>query len=279
MHPFPLGKEMIHFIGWRVCLKKVSAQWGNSFFLFVSHFFSPSPVPIGCASEGSHLYTCLKTILCLALKVLTYQCLKGRNVWEITVRILQLRKKNGDSCAWCTRGEPSTLVCLQLMCDGFPKRHELPQRESGYWVSWERNEVRLGNMWCVAGFVVYSLYSWSSESQSCELRVQMMLWIDRKHAYHCNNIDLQIMMVGFFGGRTEGSNCTISGRESRGIPEIGCKEAFKEHLAIIITNPSCVPSAYRELMAEEYISNHLKAGNICGRGTGLLESFILTEGL
>lgn len=45
------------------------------------------------------------------------------------MRILQLRRKNDDSCAWCTRGEPSTLVCLVLMSDGFLKKHELSQRE------------------------------------------------------------------------------------------------------------------------------------------------------
>lgn len=54
-------------------------------------------------------------------------------------------------------------------------------------------------------------------------------------------------MVGFFFGGGGGGEVIVkivSGRECRGISEIGCKEAFKEHPAAMISNPSCVPSAY-----------------------------------
>lgn len=57
------------------------------------------------------------------------------------------------------------------------------------------------------------------------------------------NIDLQITVVGFLGGG-ELNVQRVSGRECRGITEVGGKEAFEEHPAVIITNHSCVPSAY-----------------------------------
>lgn len=59
--------------------------------------------------------------------------------------------------------------------------------------------------------------------------------------------------------------------------KLGAKRLLRSTLLSLLPILAAFPLLTWELMVEKYISNQLKAGNICGRGTSLLESFGLTQ--
>lgn len=186
--PIPIWGRDSRVYQFKVLLKGACNSLKSSMRFWISRFSLPVllflPSSYRLCTWVDHNYIPFSKGFCSRLlKCVTW--LQGTNVCDIPGRILQLRMRRW--WFWCvvyhSRALNSDLNSPVLkITDSFFKQHVISQGKSRYWVVCERNKAGLWKARCIARFVSYSIYSWTSENWHFKFCVQIMFWRDVKRS-------------------------------------------------------------------------------------------------